>query len=94
MIGIIVTMFVLRLTYTLLNDKIDLLFPSNSELTNEIVDHHTSEQLPTVAPEEGSTTIEWLSDSMDRGEHDLETNVHGKLVISPKINPMDRRDIL
>ncbi len=93
-IGIIVTMFVLGLTYTLLNDKIDLTSPGNSDYTKEIVDHHTPEKLPTVVPEEDSFTIEWLSDSMDRGEHDLETNVHGRLVVFPILNPMDRGDIL
>ena len=87
----IVTLFIIGFTYILSNEN----FPvQNSPLEQSITDPHTPETLPKIALTDNSFTIEWLHDSMDRGNHDLNTNVHGNLVVSNEIENLNRGDII
>ncbi|CAM5222283.1 hypothetical protein UACE39S_03396 [Ureibacillus acetophenoni] len=86
----LLTIFVIGLFYVLIFNSYD----AHKLSKEEIVDSHTPESLPDVPLATDMFTLEWLSDSMDRGNHDLQTNVHGDLVISKEIQPIKRGDIL
>lgn len=55
-----------------------------------LVDTATSEKLTTVAQTADTFLVEWALDNMDRGEHDLFTSVHGKLVVSSNVSELQR----
>lgn len=61
---------------------------------SKISDHQTLEILPEVNVLGDMFTIEWLSDSMDRGNHDLDTSVHGNLVVSTNVEAHERGNII
>ena len=90
-ITVIVTLFIIGFTYILSNGN----FPvQNDPIEQTMNDPHTPETLPKITLTDSSFTIEWLSDSMDRGNHDLNTNVHGNLVVSNEIENLNRGDII
>lgn len=94
-IGSILAIFVLTLTYFLVSDSPNILTNTNSGNTEGgIIDERTSETLPSVPETENTFLLEWSIDSMDRGNHDLITSVHGNLVVSEDIEPLERGDIL
>lgn len=94
-IGSIMAIFVMSLTYFLVSDSPNIFTSTNTgEPQGEIVDAQTSESLSSVPESENTFTLEWLVDSMDRGNHDLVTSVHGNLVVSKDIEPLKRGDIL
>lgn len=84
MLSVIVTLFVIALTYNVISDQSQ----------GQIIDDQTPEVLPEIEVSNGMFTMEWLSDSMDRGDHDLKTDVHGNLVVSKDVQPIERGDIL
>ncbi|SIT90977.1 signal peptidase I [Edaphobacillus lindanitolerans] len=59
-----------------------------------MTDLKTEESLQEVSQDDSTFSIEWLVDSMDRGNHDLDTDVHGKLVVSKNVEPLERGDII
>ncbi|MET3576554.1 signal peptidase I [Bhargavaea ullalensis] len=59
-----------------------------------ITDLKTEESLQEVSQDDSTYPIDWSVDSMDRGNHDLETDIHGKLVVSKNIEPLERGDII
>lgn len=93
-ITILASFFLIGLTYILVDEKTDKSTSISSEIEETIIDSHTPEALPKITASEHTFTIEWLFDSMDRGNHDLDTNVHGKLVISEEVEPVNRGDIV
>ena len=58
--------------------------------TETIIDSTTPQKLPFLAVTGEQYTIEWLSDAMDRGNHDFYTNVHGDLIVDPSIKTFVR----
>lgn len=90
-IGSILAVFVLTLTYLLFFDGPNIV---TNMSTGEIIDGQTSATLSSVPRTERTFTVEWLSDSMDRGNHELDTSVHGKLLVSEDVEPLERGDIL
>lgn len=94
-IGSILAVFVLTLTYFLVSDSSAIFTNTNTgETTEEIMDAQTPETLSSVPGADNTFTMEWLFDSMDRGNHDLDTSIHGNLVVSEDIEPLERGDIL
>jgi|SRR5690606_9283568 len=74
-----------------------LVFTQNVNLKfsqGEITDYETPETLAEVRLANNMFTIEWHTDSMDRGNHDLQSDFHGDLVVSGDIHPIKRGDIL
>ena len=61
--------------------------------TETIIDSTTPQKLPTLAVTGEQYTIEWLSDAMDRGNHDFSTNVHGALIVDPSIKIFERGQV-
>ena len=61
--------------------------------TETIIDSTTPQKLPTFAVTGEQYTIEWLSDAMDRGNHDFSTNVHGALIVDPSIKIFERGQV-
>lgn len=59
-----------------------------------ISDIDTPESLQKVAITGELFTIEWLSDSMDRGNHDYVTSYHSPLVIDPSTANFSRGDVV
>lgn len=55
-----------------------------------LVDTTTPEKLSTVEQTADTFLVEWRADSMDRGNHDLYTQVHGKLVVSSNVSELQR----
>ncbi|WP_107838544.1 signal peptidase I [Metasolibacillus meyeri] len=55
-----------------------------------LADTTTPEKLPTVEQTVDTYLVEWLFDTMDRGNHDFESHEHGKLVISENIPTLQR----
>ncbi|WP_052344297.1 signal peptidase I [Bacillus ndiopicus] len=55
-----------------------------------LVDTITPEKLTTVAQTADTFLVEWALDTMDRGDHDLFTSVHGKLVVSSNMSDLQR----
>ncbi|MGM9943352.1 MAG: signal peptidase I [Lysinibacillus sp.] len=64
-----------------------------SKPTETIIDSATPQKLPTLAVTGEQYTIEWLSDAMDRGNHDFDTNVHGALIVDPSIKTIERGQV-
>lgn len=69
-------------------------FFTQDEQSNILLDSVTPEQLQTATQTEETFLIEWLSDTMDRGNHDLYSNVHGKLVVSSNVVNLQRGAII
>ncbi|MHA6252772.1 signal peptidase I [Oceanobacillus sp. CAU 1775] len=86
-----ITIIAIGLVFLLI---IDPLTDSKEISLGELIDNTTPEALPKVEVSDNLYTIEWLSDSMDRGNHDLKTNIHGELVISRDIETIERGNIL
>ena len=61
--------------------------------TETIIDSTTPQKLPFLAVTGEQYTIEWLSDAMDRGNHDFYTNVHGDLIVDPSIKTLARGQV-
>ena len=61
--------------------------------TETIIDSTTPQKLPFLAVTGEQYTIEWLSDAMDRGNHDFYTNVHGALIVDPSIKIFERGQV-
>lgn len=59
-----------------------------------ITDDITSPEMKKVTPMDHHFLVEWLSDAMDRGNHDFDTGTHGELVIDPKSAPLERGDVV
>ena len=90
-ITVILTLCIIVFTYILSNGNPPV---QNSPLEQTINDPHTPETLSKVTLTDNSFTIEWLYDTMDRGNHDLNTNVHGNLVVSNEFENLNRGDII
>ncbi|MCM3742430.1 signal peptidase I [Oceanobacillus luteolus] len=90
LLGSLLTIFVIGLAFMLMFNP----FNDHKLSQGEIIDSQTPETLPKVELVDDMFTMEWHSDSMDRGNHDLQSNVHGNLVVSEKIQPIKRGDIL
>ncbi|WP_052455560.1 signal peptidase I [Bhargavaea cecembensis] len=59
-----------------------------------MTDLKTEESLKEVSQDDHTFSLEWSVDSMDRGNHNLDTEVNGKLVVSKNIEPLERGDII
>lgn len=59
-----------------------------------LTDSFTQQVLDTVPQTPDTFLIEWTYDSMDRGNHDLNTMVHGNLVVSRNISELQRGMII
>ncbi|WP_062109974.1 signal peptidase I [Bacillus niameyensis] len=59
-----------------------------------ITDPITPETLPTIELPENAFSLEWGSDDMDRGNHDMYTDYHSELVVSKEFQPVNRGDVL
>ncbi len=68
-------------------------FFASKQAIETITDSTTSSEIATVRLSEGLITAEWLSDAMDRGNHDYET-IHSLLVIDPAVNTFKRGDVV
>ncbi|WP_081797018.1 signal peptidase I [Bacillus ndiopicus] len=55
-----------------------------------LVDTTTPDRLTTVEQTTDTFLVEWSSDTMDRGNHDLESHEHGNLVVSSNIPALQR----
>lgn len=88
-ITVILTLFIIGFTYLLTNETIE-----NTPNVHTITDPHTPETLSKISLPDNTFTIQWLSDTMDRGNHDLNTNVHGNLVVSNEVEDLKRGDII
>ncbi|MBN6205032.1 signal peptidase I [Ralstonia pickettii] len=88
-LSLIVTVFTAIIIFSfIVNHKAE-------DLTETVIlDANTPELLPNIEVSHNMCTIEWLSDAMDRGNHDLQTDFHGKLVISQETEPLDRGEII
>jgi|SRR5690625_437861 len=91
LLSVLVTIFAIGLIYVLI---IDPLTESQEMTQGEIIDNETPETLPEVEVSDDMYTMEWLSDSMDRGNHDLITSEYGNLVISNEIQSIERGNIV
>lgn len=95
-ITLILTISMLSLTYLLItaNEKSEVSTSDKLQFEQTISDSYTPEKISRVTASENTFTIKWLSNSMDRGNHDLDTSVHGDLVVSKDIEPLTRGDII
>ncbi|WP_405097844.1 signal peptidase I [Oceanobacillus sp. FSL H7-0719] len=91
LIIVLFTIFVLGMAYF---SVLAPLIKSNEYSQGEIIDNITPYVLPEVDVSDGMYTIEWLSDSMDRGNHDLITDVHGDFVVSNDTKLIKRGNIV
>src|SRR5690606_38751071 len=85
------------LTITAIGICFMLIFTQNVSMKysqGEITDSETPETLAEVQLAKDMFTIEWHSDAMDRGNHDLQTDYHSDLVVTVDIHPIKRGDIL
>ncbi|MEO4052860.1 signal peptidase I [Solibacillus sp. CAU 1738] len=83
------SVFVIAGIYLLMNDNIN-----QQRAVETITDSITSSEVLTVPISDNLFTIEWLSDAMDRGNHDFETSAHDLLVIDPTIRTNKRGDVI
>lgn len=88
---IIFTVSIIGFTYIFTSENPTI---QNSPIDQTIDDPHTPETLSKTLLSDNTFTIEWLSDTMDRGNHDLNTNVHGYLVVSNERETLTRGDII
>ncbi len=68
--------------------------PSEEKTIEMISDIDTPQNLQHVAVTGELYTIEWLSDAMDRGNHDYLTSYHSPLVIDPDASDFKRGDVV
>lgn len=70
------------------------LFFNNHEVADSITDPYTTSTVQQVAATEKTFLLEWLLDSMDRGNHDYLTSYHSKLVVNPVTSDLKRGDVI
>ncbi|MGM9949840.1 MAG: signal peptidase I [Lysinibacillus sp.] len=68
--------------------------PPEEMAIETISDTDTPQSLQHVAVTGDLFTIEWLSDAMDRGNHDYLTSYHSPLVIDPEVSTFKRGDVV
>ncbi len=68
--------------------------PPEEKMIATISDIDTPDSLQKVAVTGELFTIEWLSDAMDRGNHDYLTSYHSPLVIDPDTSDFKRGDVV
>ena len=68
--------------------------PPEEKMIATISDIDTPDSLQKVAVTGELFTIEWLSDAMDRGNHDYLTSYHSPLVIDPDVSDFKRGDVV
>ena len=90
-ITVILTLFIIGFTYIFTNGNFTI---QNSPIEQTMIDPHTPETLSKISLPDNAFTIQWLFDTMDRGNHNLNTNVHGNLVVSNDIENLNRGDII
>lgn len=88
---------VLSLLLIILGSSAYMFFTNSSEhsLSPQIItDTYTSSKVPEVEGTNGIISIEWLSDSMDRGNHEYDTSAHGLLVVDSTIGDLGRGQVV
>ncbi|MDQ0427210.1 signal peptidase I [Planomicrobium stackebrandtii] len=94
-IGSILGVLVLTLTYFEVFDSPNVFTNMITEETKGVImDAQTPEIVSSVPGTDNTFAIKWLSDSMDRGNHDLITSFHGNIIVSKDMKPLERGDIL
>lgn len=60
--------------------------------TQPLVDQQTPIELTTATGSADAYLIDWKADAMDRGNHNFNTDFHGKLIVEPNFSTIDRGD--
>lgn len=66
----------------------------NKQNIEIITDSVTSSEVAFVSSTESTFTVEWLSDAMDRGNHDYSTAHHSLLVVDPNLSQLTRGKVV
>lgn len=91
MVTVIITISIIGFAYLLIFKNATVEYASIEQSIN---DPHTPETLSKISLPDNAFTIQWLSDTMDRGNHNLNTNVHGNLIVSNENENFNRGDII
>ncbi|MDI7742019.1 signal peptidase I [Lysinibacillus fusiformis] len=70
------------------------LFSKHDGAAISITDPYTSSTVEQVDATEKDFLLEWLSDSMDRGNHDYITSYHSNLVVGSVTDKLKRGDVI
>ncbi|WKA56533.1 signal peptidase I [Planococcus shixiaomingii] len=75
-------------------DKKENSVVSEAAASEVVKDEDTKPEVELVEANENTKLIQWLSDSMDRGNHDYDTMAHSELVVELNYSEANRGDVI